>query len=88
MEEKWPVAEVPQHDHHEHQRLISTSKWTTAWHHGVEDTLLNTHLHSFDSPIAMEEEQFSLEMPTWRTGDHPAFSTIVLKAGQKQPFFD
>ena len=46
------------------KRLIFTSKRTTAWHHGVVDALLNTHLQSFDSPIAMEEERPSLETPT------------------------
>ena len=37
------------------KRLIFTSKWTTAWHHGAVHALLNTHLPSFDSPIAMKE---------------------------------
>ena len=39
------------------------SKWTMAWHHGVRDTSVNTHLQSFDSPIAVEEERPSLETP-------------------------
>ena len=33
------------------------SKWTTVWLHGVVHTLLNTHLPSFDSPIAMKEQR-------------------------------
>ena len=33
-----------------------TSKWTTAWHHGVRDALLDTHLQALDSPIPVEEE--------------------------------
>ena len=56
-----------QDDHPEktaQKRLIFTSKWTTAWHHGVADALLNTHLQSFNSPIPMEEERPSLETPT------------------------
>ena len=39
---------------HLEERLIFTSKGTTAWHHGVGNASLNTHLHSLDSPIAME----------------------------------
>ena len=44
--------------------LIFTSKWTTVWHHGMVHALLNTHLPSFHSPIAMEEQQRSLQSPT------------------------
>ena len=44
-------------------RLIFTSKLTTTWHHGVRDASLNTHLRSFDSPIALEQEWPSLETP-------------------------
>ena len=47
------------------KQLIFNSKWTTVWDHGVQDALLNTHLQSFDSPIAMEEERPSLETLTW-----------------------
>ena len=46
------------------KQLVFTSKWTTAWHRGVRDTSLNAHLQSFESPITVEEEQPSLEMPT------------------------
>ena len=45
------------------KRLIFTSKWTTAWHHGERDALLNTHLLSLDGPIIVEEWP-SLQMPT------------------------
>jgi hypothetical protein len=45
------------------KRLIFTSKWTTAWHHAVKDAPKNTHLQSFDSPIAAEQERPSLETP-------------------------
>ena len=44
--------------------LIFTSKGTTTWHHHVRDASLKIRLQSFDSPIDMEEEQPSLEMPT------------------------
>ena len=44
-------------------------KWTTAWHHGVGDALVNTHLQSFDSPIIVGEEWPSLEKTTRHTGD-------------------
>ena len=44
--------------------LIFTSKWTTVRHHGVRDVSLNTHLQSFDSPIGVEEDRPSLEVPT------------------------
>ena len=30
-------------------------KMNPAWHHGVVHALLNTHLPSFDSPIAMKK---------------------------------
>ena len=46
------------------KRLIFTSKWTTVWHQGTVHTLLNTHLPLFHSPIAMEEQRPSLQMPT------------------------
>ena len=46
-------------------------KWTTASHHGVGNASLNTHLQSFHSPIAVEEERPSLEMPNLRAGDRP-----------------
>ena len=46
------------------KQLIFTSKWTTVWHHGMVQALLNTHLPSFDSPIAMEEERPSLQTRT------------------------
>ena len=46
------------------QRLIFTSKWAIAWHHGVRDASLKTYLQSFDSPIAVEEEHSSSEVPT------------------------
>ena len=45
------------------QQLIFTLKWTTAWHHSLRDTSLNGHLQAFESPIVVEEEQPSLEMP-------------------------
>jgi hypothetical protein len=37
-------------------------------------SLFPTHLHSFDGPIAMEEQRPSLETPTWQTNDRPKFS--------------
>ena len=46
------------------KRLIFTSKWTTVWHHGMVHALLNTHLPSFNSPIATEEQRASLQTPT------------------------
>ena len=46
------------------KQLIFTSKWTTAWHHGVIDVSLNIHLQSFHSPIIVEEERPSLETHT------------------------
>ena len=46
------------------KRLIFTSKWTTVWHHGMVHALLNTHLPSFHSPFAMEEQRPSLQTPT------------------------
>ena len=36
----------------------------SAWHHAVRDALWNTHLRSFDCPIAVEEERPSVETPT------------------------
>ena len=42
---------------------FAPQKWTTAWHPGARDASLSTHLQSFDSPIAMEEEWPSLETP-------------------------
>ena len=51
------------------KRLIFTSKWTTVWHHGMVHALLNTHLASFHSPIAMEEQRPSLQTPTSYPGD-------------------
>ena len=50
------------------QRLIVTSKWTTTLHHSKRDASSNTHLQSFDRPSGVEEEQPSLETPTWHTG--------------------
>ena len=44
--------------------FIFTSKWTTTWHHSMRDASLNTHLQSFDSSIAVEEERPSVEMST------------------------
>ena len=46
------------------KRLIFTSKWTMAWHHGMRGASLSTLVQSFDSPIAVEEKRPSLEMPT------------------------
>ena len=46
------------------KKLIFTSKWTTTGHHGLRHASLNTHLQSFDRPIAMEEERCALETPT------------------------
>ena len=74
------------------KRLIFTSKWTTAWHHGVVHALLNTHLPCFDSPIATKEQRPSWETPAWRSGDRPGFlgrsSRKQPKTAQKRPFFD
>ena len=44
--------------------LIFISKRITAWHHGVRDASVNTHLQSFGCPIIVEEERPSLETPT------------------------
>ena len=46
------------------KRLIFTSRWTTMWQHGMIHAVLNTHLPSFDSPIAMEEQRPSLQTRT------------------------
>ena len=54
--------------------LIFTSKWTTVRHHSVVDALLNTHLPSFNSPVAIKEQRPSLETPTRHTDDRPEFS--------------
>ena len=74
------------------KRLVFTSKWTTAWHHGVVHALLNTHLPSFDSPIAMKEQRPSSETPAWRSGDRPELSGRSSrkqpKTAQKRPFLD
>ena len=40
----------------------------------VVHALLNTHLPSFDSPIAMKEQRPSPETPAWRSGDRPELS--------------
>ena len=45
------------------KQLISNSKLTTTWHHGVRDASLNIHLQSFESPIAVEREWPALETP-------------------------
>ena len=77
-----------QEDHPENRpknRLIFTSKWTTAWHHGLRDASWNTHLQSFDSTNVVEEEQPSLEMPTSHGGlalsqGSPFWNVCVLHA--------
>ena len=51
------------------KRLIFTSNWTTAWHHSMVHAILNTHLPSFDSPLAMKEQRPSLQTPTWHNDD-------------------
>ena len=59
------------------------------WHHGMVHALLNTHLPSLDSPIAMEEQQPSLETGIRHTGDRPKFSArSSWKQPQKRPFLD
>ena len=45
-------------------RLLFTSKWSTAWHHGVKETSLNTPLQLVHCQIAVQEERPSLETPT------------------------
>ena len=40
-----------------------TANFHLKMDHGVAHALLNTHLQSFDSPMAMEEEWPTLEMP-------------------------
>ena len=71
------------------KRLIFTSNWTTVWHHGMVHATLNTHLPSFHSPIAPEEQRPSLQTPTCHTGGSSSvFRTIVLKTAQKRPFLD
>ena len=52
-------------------RLVFTSKSPTPWHHGMAHALFPTHLHSFDGPIAMEEQRPSLETPIRQTNDRP-----------------
>ena len=70
MEEERPALEIVLHIQDDdpkktvEKRLIFTQKWTTILHHGVGDASLNTHLQSFDSPMAMEEERPSLETPS------------------------
>ena len=39
-------------------------KWITGKHHRVEHASLNTHLHSLDRPIVVEEERPHLKPPT------------------------
>ena len=56
------------------KRLVFTSKSPTPWHHGMAHAIFPTHLHSFDGPIAMEEQRPSSETPTWQTNDRPKFS--------------
>ena len=46
------------------KRLIFIWKLPTLWHHGQPHALFPTHFHSFDGPIAMEEQRPSLETPT------------------------
>ena len=62
------------------------------WHHSVVHALLNTHLPSFDSPIAMKEQQPLSETPAWRTGDCPELSgrssSKSSKTAHKRPFLD
>ena len=68
--------------------LIFTAKWATTWLHGVREASMNTHLRSFDSPIAVEEEQPSLETPTWDTGDRPELSGgSFWKQAENGPFW-
>ena len=49
------------------KRPFFTSKLPIPWHHGVAQKFFPAHLHSFDGPIAMDEQQPSLETPTWQT---------------------
>ena len=51
---------------------------TNAWHRGVRDASLNTHLQSFDSPIPIRR--------TPLIGD--AYMTTVLKTSCEQPFLN
>ena len=53
---------------------LFNSKGTTAKHHRVEHASLNTHLHSFDSPIVVQEERPPLKPRTWGTGDRPGLA--------------
>ena len=48
---------------------LFNQKWITAKHHCVEHALLNTHLHSLDSPIVVKEERPHWKPPTSGTGD-------------------
>ena len=69
------------------------------WHHGMAGASFPTHLHSFDGPFLIEEQQPSLETPTRQTNDRPkffavfvpCFKTIVVTVEEhlqsKQPFF-
>ena len=71
------------------KKLTFTSKWTTAWYHGMREASLNGHSQSFESPIFVEEEQPSLETRAWHTGDRSKlFRRIVLKTGCKRSFFN
>ena len=54
------------------------------WHHAVAHAIFSTNLHSFDGPIAMEEQRPSLG--NTYAADHQSssvFRTIVLKNGSK-----
>ena len=48
--------------------VLSSGAKTALFHlkmdHSMVHAVLNTHLPSFDSPIAMEEQQPSLQTPT------------------------
>ena len=81
--------------------MVLKRGWKTAhshlkmdhrWHHGVVHALLNTHLPSFDSPIALKEQRPSSETPAWRSGDRPELSgrssSKQPKTAQKRPFLD
>ena len=55
-------------DDHPKNRLIYTSKLTSAWHQRMRFASLNTSLQSFDGPIIVEEKRPSFRMIVPETG--------------------
>ena len=71
------------------KRPVFTLPPPTPWHHGMAQALFCTHLHSFDGPIAMEDQRPPLKTPTRQTNGRPQFSgRSSLQTVQKRPFLD